>query len=244
LVDRHPRPDAVVIEASGLADPMGIAQTVANVPGASLDGVVTLVDALAYSDRLVSAAAQALFDRQLEAAHLVMLTKTKTEGARAVGALQDSLGLRVPGRPVLILEDPQSLELVFGAATLGARPKPRVEQHSVSDFEVITLRPAQAVLEEKIVALLESMPMTVYRLKGILRLMNVDDAGETKAVPSWQSLQAVGRRWRLEPSEEPPEGAHLVVIGAASEDLVTPRPDNLLGYQEFIAALTGLAESP
>ena len=32
-------PDAVLIEASGIADPLGIAQAVANVPGAPLDGL-------------------------------------------------------------------------------------------------------------------------------------------------------------------------------------------------------------
>ena len=211
LVARPRRPDAIVIEASGLADPVGIAQTVAQVSGASLDGVVTLVDALAYSERTLNAAAQALFDRQLDAAHLVMLTKTAdTHEPRAV---RDSLAVRAPGRPVFSLEDPGSLDLVFGATTLGARPAPQSREHQTDDFQIETLRFAHALPAEELTALLEGMPRDIFRMKGVVLVGGRPDRDADR----WNSLQSVGRRWRLDACAKPAEGGHLVLIGAAED---------------------------
>ena len=96
---RSKRPDAIVIESSGLSDPMGIAQTVANVETMSLDGIVTLVDALSFQERIADPVTAMLFERQLAAAHLVVMTKTARQESGDL--LAETLGEMVPGRRVI-----------------------------------------------------------------------------------------------------------------------------------------------
>ena len=50
LAQREDPPDAIVLEASGLADPRGIAQVALSNPSLRLDGVLALVDATQYGE--------------------------------------------------------------------------------------------------------------------------------------------------------------------------------------------------
>ncbi|MEZ5726642.1 MAG: GTP-binding protein [Burkholderiaceae bacterium] len=54
LAQREDPPDALVLEASGLADPRGIAQVALANPALRLDGVITLVDAIHFADAWAS----------------------------------------------------------------------------------------------------------------------------------------------------------------------------------------------
>jgi G3E family GTPase len=78
VLDRHERPDHLVIEASGIADPARIAQVAMSEPELAYGGIVTVVDAMGY-------AALAADDRigpqvagQVAAADLVCLRKVGT----------------------------------------------------------------------------------------------------------------------------------------------------------------------
>ncbi len=51
-LDRRPRPDHLIIEASGIADPMAIANTAIAEPDLSYAGIITLVDGASISDLL------------------------------------------------------------------------------------------------------------------------------------------------------------------------------------------------
>ena len=123
---RDRRPQAVLIEASGIADPMGIAQTVAHASATTLDGIVTLIDAIDFQSRSSDPSTALVFARQLDAAHLVVLTKTN--GISDLQKLSQTVGQLAPGRPVLACDDlfvdggETAAQILLGAALRGARP--------------------------------------------------------------------------------------------------------------------------
>src|SRR4051812_48870754 len=75
LAQREEPPDAIVLEASGLADPRGIAQVALANPALRLDGVLAVVDAETLAERAEDPAGGATFGAQLSAADLVVLNK-------------------------------------------------------------------------------------------------------------------------------------------------------------------------
>ena len=82
LVQDPEPPEAIVLEASGLADPRGIAQVALANPALRLDGVLTLVDAETLLDRLDDPETAALVSNQLSAADLVILNKMDLLGGK------------------------------------------------------------------------------------------------------------------------------------------------------------------
>ena len=213
---REEPPQAVVIEASGIADPMGIAQTVANVPGTALDGIVTLVDANTFHSSASDPGTASVFARQLAAAHLVVLTKT--EPGSELETLAQSVGSMAPGRPVLAWDDlfqdggQAACEILLGAALRGARPAPAEKDHAHSGFAVETREWSAPLEASAFFEWLDRVPRSLYRIKGSVWLRD-GTAEATHRV----DLQAVGPRWRVTDSEKGSPGSHLVLIGRAQD---------------------------
>lgn len=74
LRERSPPPEAIVVEASGVADPRKIGQY-GHLPGFRLHGVVVLVDAETVQRRSRDKYVGKTIIRQLEGADLLVLTK-------------------------------------------------------------------------------------------------------------------------------------------------------------------------
>lgn len=215
---RSKRPDAIVIESSGLSDPMGIAQTVANVETMSLDGIVTLVDALSFQERIADPVTAMLFERQLAAAHLVVMTKTALKKSGDLHA--ETLGEMVPGRRVidselLMRKDGQlANDMLLGASTRGARPSLADNGHDYDGFSVATVYRSEPIRARDFFGLLDQMPDAVYRIKGGIRVR--EDDPELGCVETY-SVQAAGPHWRVarELSDEEVDG--LIVIGRRND---------------------------
>lgn len=223
-------PDAVVIEASGLSDPMGIAQTVANVESMTLDGIVTVVDALAYRERVADPVTAHLFERQLAAAHLIVLSKTGANLGDEVVTLRGDVGRLAPGRPVLLCDAGETgVEVLLGAATRGARPDAGVLDHAGDGFAVETLTWPGALCAPRFFALLDELPDAVYRVKGWVSL---EEPGSDVA-PRFE-LQAAGSRWRVSAQSELDDRNQLVVIGRAGD----------AAFDDFLRRLRALRTEP
>ena len=52
MLCRDPKPDRIIVEASGVSDPWRIAQLARLEPGAALDGVLVLADATCFPEQL------------------------------------------------------------------------------------------------------------------------------------------------------------------------------------------------
>lgn len=94
-LDRRPRPDHLIIEASGIADPKAIANTAIAEPDLSYAGIVTLVDALNIVDLLDDPLVGPQVRGQIEVADLVLQTKTDSR-IREVDTAFEANGLRPP----------------------------------------------------------------------------------------------------------------------------------------------------
>jgi G3E family GTPase len=226
ISSRETRPDVVLIEASGIADPMGIAQTVANVPGAVLDGIVTLVDVASFRSTASDPSTASLFVRQIAAAHLVVLTKT--DAGSDIPVLAQEIGNLAPGRPVLACDDlllgggETACEILLGAAVRGARPSIANEHHEHSAFAVETRTWIAPLPSADFFESLDRTPESLYRMKGSVWLR-----GEPEETARRVDVQVVGPRWRVTDAETQAPESHLVLIGRAEADSFTEYAETL-----------------
>lgn len=211
LATRAEPPDGILIEASGIADPAGIGAVVAGNVLARLDGIITVIDAPALKSWLENPATAPLLQRQLDAAHLLALNKADLVDAGELAAIMDRLAELAPGRPVIATEmgrlDP---DVALGAALHGARPEPVHSAHDADRFAAKSIPMTQPIARGQLAAFLDSPPPGLLRVKGFVETL--EDPGRR------QSVQAVGRMWRIEPVESnKPVDNTLVLIGMADQ---------------------------
>lgn len=209
LAQRPDPPDALVLEASGLADPRGIAQVALANPALRLDGVLTLVDAASFAQG-VTAEAQATVAHQLAAADLIVLTKCDEASDEALRAVRGALAERHPGTPVVtsLLGDLPA-DVVLGVrSTRDPRLLPVAPWDHGAAFESWSLQASGPLDGARLQGFLDGLSPRLLRAKGVL---HVADAPLRRFV-----YQRVGRRGRLEPERpwgnEAPASS-LVLIG-------------------------------
>lgn len=158
-LDRSPRPDHLLIEASGVADPAAIANAAIAEPEMSYAGIVTLVDALNAPDLLADDMIAPQVAQQIRVADLVLLTKCETEPPALMAQLAD-LGARTP----MILPETPLADLLFGLVPLprgrSTAPHPHYTSWQHQSDRVIPRR----VMGDK----LENRPSGMYRMKGFV----------------------------------------------------------------------------
>lgn len=98
IIDRPEPLDAVLIEASGVSDPAGIALVAGTLCGISLDCIVTVVDA---AENPAQTDWQGLLARQVAPANLVLLNKTDLVDAKHVSVCLDQAIFNVRFRSCL-----------------------------------------------------------------------------------------------------------------------------------------------
>ena len=159
VLDSPDRPDHLIIEASGIADPVAIAQALRGEPELGYAGIVTLVDGQNIDALLDDPLVAPQVTQQITGADLVLLTKT-TELDTGLAVQLQSIGARPP---MLAGAAPLS-DLLFDlvplprGATPAAHPAYAAWQH---DSDRVLDRRA---LGEK----LENRPAGLYRLKGFV----------------------------------------------------------------------------
>lgn len=191
LATRSPRPDAIVIEASGVGDPTGLATVIAAQPLLALDGIITVVDATSLVERLTAPELAPLIKRQLDAAHLVVLSRPDrlTDAERA--GLIEVLAVEAPGRPVLPVEhgrlDPS---VALSAASRGARPTPDPGSalESAAMFTTTVIELPNPIGRSDLRHALDDL--NVLRAKGFVEFD--DEPGVA------QLVQMVGRSWTVD----------------------------------------------
>lgn len=209
LAQRPDPPDALVLEASGLADPRGIAQVALANPALRLDGVLTLVDATTFGDEPAAEAA-ATIDHQLAAADLVVLTKTDEADAAQLRAARERLARCCPGTPVATaLHGDLPADVVLGQRTgrdlRSGPPVPWTHNAAYESWSLSSPHPLDAVRTN---AFLAALPANLVRAKGVLQL--------ARPAHGRHVYQRVGRRASLVPQgdwggERP--SSSLVLIG-------------------------------
>jgi G3E family GTPase len=203
------RPDAIVIELSGVADAVGVAQLIESLPFVQLDCVITVVDALNAQQQLESDVADTL-RMQLDAAHLIVLAKLDAAADGVAERLTALLSPIAPGRPILKGSDILDPQTLLGFARLGARPPPQPDTHHKTFYSRVIHNDcnlSRRALEQE----LSELPNTIIRIKGWCVLS--DNSGV--------EVQSVGRRWTvLDAGDLTRRITGLTIIAMTDEDLV------------------------
>lgn len=200
--------DRVIIETSGLADPMPLGWTVAR-PDLShlvrLDAVITVVDPLNL-DRTQTVE----WESQVRGADVVVLSKGDLAGSElmerareAVRALNPHARFVEPGPglPVEVLLD-----------TVPTRPRPEMTEQVTgrhSTFGVVTFTGPERWELDALEDLLEELPESVFRAKGIVPTTE----------GHWASFHVVGGRLQIDArAKAPAHGEGRIAVFGPSLD--------------------------
>ena len=207
---RAPRPDALLIETSGVADPAAVARTLRLLPELALDATVVLADAprlaALAADRYVGDTVRA----QLAAADLLVLNKADGLDDTARAALQPLLPA---ARCIDTVQAALPIELVLG---LQAEPAVPASPAAARPLRAPAAAEGRFVSRSALLPAPQDPPALARRLAddapGVLRAKGLLTDADGRR---WL-LQVVGREARLSPA---PPGARgpdrLAVIGVA-----------------------------
>ena len=199
--------DHIVIESSGVADPVKIGQTGAAF-GFPLVGVSVVVDAETVRARSTDKYVGDTVTRQLRSADLLIVNKSDLVTPAELQALQAWLADTAPDTPTLTTQGGR-VDAAILLAPLRASDTHTAPAGSHDSFDSWSFRTDAPLRRSDLDAFLAALPTGVVRAKGILRL--ADDTANNYL------LQRVGRRTSLLPlnavSAEDPFDTRLVVIG-------------------------------
>jgi len=173
LLRRDPRPEVIVIETSGVADPSDIVRNLMDPViwrEAPLETVLCVVDATQSPDALNDA----LLRSQLRAADVVALSKVDLVDAVAAGKMRDAVKAV---RPAAVLVDAVNgevpLELLF-PADLDQMPAPREvspRRPAVERFETLSWSSERPLSLPRLQAAIGVLAPKLARAKGLFETM-------------------------------------------------------------------------
>ncbi len=201
LSGMEPRPEHVLLEASGVALPGAIGATVGLLKDYVLDGIVVLADAETVETRAGDKFMGDTVRQQLGDADIVVLNKAdlvaQVELQRTTAWLGEITG---GARVIPAIHGKLAPEVVLAGHLGRERGERAVPLHDDAVFETHHFTVDQSVDAEKLAEILAGSGLV--RAKGFVRSMK----GEL------QTIQVVGRRWAVAPA---PVGAEpgIVCIG-------------------------------
>lgn len=206
IVQAEQRPDAILLEASGLSDASSLVYAVDTNEGIELDGVVVVLDAELLLEQGTAPLTAELVARQIASADLLVLNKLDLVPAATRKAVRHWLAPRAAGRPIVEARHAEvPAEVIFGLGHVhrdaGSAP---AAAHASRSFESVSLA-AQAPLDRtRAMALLRALPNAILRGKGLLHFADDDDRPMV--------FHRVGQRWSLIPGDAAQAGASRLVL--------------------------------
>jgi len=205
LVDGNPTMSAIVLETTGVAEPLPIAWAASREGVAQrvrLSAVVTVVDAANFrASRSVSVAV----DAQVAYADFLLVTKAELAGAEtaeAVAAAQ-AIAPKAIVRVGTTEEHAQWIESVLADPDMQHVAREHKDDHDhVIDIDSVAIDVPEVVDLEELEDQLAELPASYVRIKGIVRT----DGG-------WAAIHRVGLRVSSEPLAADGEQGRLVALG-------------------------------
>jgi G3E family GTPase len=217
LRERPDRPELLVIETSGVADPEPIAHH-AMIPGFRLAGIVVVADAETVRARSHHELVGRTVQRQLAAAGLVVLNKVDLVSVAAVDELRAWLTQAAPSAVVVeARHGAVPVSFVVGpdlaAATSAALPHDHDHHDGHDDpHRTVTWTSPRPVDRAAVLRVLGDPAQGIVRAKGVVTFIDAPDRPHM--------VQVVGRRVHLSalpPDTYPGGDATLVCIGLPPE---------------------------
>jgi G3E family GTPase len=201
ILRRHPRPDAIVIETSGVADPADIVRNLMDPViwrEAPLETVLCVVDATTSMEKLNDA----LLRSQLRAADVVALTKTDLADAPGRERIRDAVKAVRPAAVMVDAPHGRIPPMLLFPDDPDRSPAPRDpgRRRPVSEqFETFSWTSERPVLLARLQGAIGRLAPRLARAKGLF---------ETVEQPGQQLLfQLAGGRATLAPTGAPAPGA-------------------------------------
>lgn len=206
------RLDAIVVEASGVAEPGKIAHY-GQMYDLPLDGVIVVVDAERVREQAVNKYVGDVVLLQLSQADLILLNKTDCVTAEGLAEVRNWLGSTAPGIPIYeTVRSNAPTELLLGRGPVSRPEQPLRFIANRLDHEKLhrtwIIRRDQPVPRAAIERLANRMGGSIFRAKGFVQL--AEDPARRYL------LQQVGRRWTLEDAggwDDAPPRTGIVCIG-------------------------------
>ncbi|MEP3328996.1 GTP-binding protein [Sedimentitalea sp.] len=200
IQNMSPRPDHILIEASGVALPASIATTVGMIDGLRADATLVLADAEQIRRNANNTYLADTIERQLKQADILLLTKADLVSPHQLEAVRDWLNQNYPGKRILPVTSGQ----IPISAALGALPFP-ARRSAVADtvhgrFHSQVYRPASHIDAKDLGAALADDP-GVDRAKGFIR-----------TATGMALIHVVGNRYTIETVDDDHETG-VVFIG-------------------------------
>jgi G3E family GTPase len=215
LVEANPELEAIVLETTGVAEPLPIAWAVAREPVCErvrLAAVVTLVDALAFrASRRVSGAV----DAQVAYADVLLVTKAELAGDANTAAVMSEIRTLAPRAVVrtgTTDEHAAWLEQLLADPPVESEREPHVhDEHCHHDHGIAsTWVPVSGVIDlEELEDQLADLPGNYVRIKGIVHAI---DGRVGQREPCWMAVHRVGLRVSSEPTRAGGPG-RIVALG-------------------------------
>ena len=162
VLDRSPRPDHLVIEASGIADPVKIANAAKAEPDLSYGGIITVVDAQTIEALSIDAMIGAQIKGQISAADLIVASKTTVLSPQVTQCISAVSKARLISANATDLLSP----LVLGSHFANHFP-PQSSGHP--DYVSWSYQGDAVLSRTQLDQLIASRPSTIFRLKGIVQ---------------------------------------------------------------------------
>lgn len=219
ITEREQRPDAIIVEASGVADPANIAQIASALPNMRLGSIAVVVDASA--DAAISEV-KALQARQIAQADLILLNKTDLISDREAHALEDTLRRQAPGATLL-----RTVRCAVPTAFL--LDGPHIEQAGADqenaaqpEFESAVFAVNGPLDRAALERCLSNLPDSPMRIKGFVEL----SCCERRTF----LVQSVGRRWTIEEFRGHVAQCQLIAIGIKGGAIAATLTAHLADY--------------
>lgn len=206
-----PRPEHLVIETSGVADPAKVGQIALAEPDLHLQGVVVVIDAVNFGASLADRFLGQTLTSQLAAAGVIVVTKSDIAPPGALRALRDSLDALVPGTTRLVADFGRiPSEMLLEQLPLRLRRAPSEggghhhHDHGTEYRGWVWTGPDVAD-PAALRAFLEVRIPGLYRLKGLMPLQG----------GGWCVLHRAGAQSDLRPVAAPRGAGRVVAVGLA-----------------------------
>ena len=207
------RPDHIVIEVSGVADP-AVAAAWGTVPPFEPAGVVVLADATSVVERARDRYVGGEVTRQIAGADFVVVTKSDACDDRQLAAVDGWVAETSGGAPsIRVVHGRVHADVILGTGSLRSVPAPDESARHEDRYETWSWTSNEPVARRAIDRFVEALPAEVMRVKGRVLL---DDG-------TWILVQVVGRRADVTPTA-PADRSELVAI-ALRNSSPTPGPN-------------------
>ncbi|MCC3303353.1 CobW family GTP-binding protein [Sneathiella sp. HT1-7] len=179
-LDYEPTPDHLLIEASGVAEPKRIANFARAEPDLTLNGIVTMVDALNFQTTREDQRLSEIVEAQISSAHILLLNKCDLAQQQNIDICAEILRHVNETAPIIkITHGALSGDIFFGEGrSIDRLSETSNDSHShthETDFSRWSVATDSEINKATLKEVLNHLPPSILRVKGIFRATGESD---------------------------------------------------------------------